>query len=74
MHSKFSTPFSSGDYTPNIDPESGEWILNERDIEYISIGAGLLGSGGGGSPYVGKLRALKQLKSGKRIRVIAPER
>ncbi|XP_041468629.1 uncharacterized protein LOC121418693 [Lytechinus variegatus] len=62
------------DYQPHIDPSTGEWIVSERDIEYITIGAGLLGSGGGGSPYMGKLRALKQLRSGKRIRIIAPER
>lgn len=62
------------DYQPHVDPATGEWIISERDIEYITIGAGLLGSGGGGSPYMGKLRALKQLRSGKRIRVIAPER
>eukprot|EP00057_Strongylocentrotus_purpuratus_P003173 XP_003726086.2 PREDICTED: uncharacterized protein LOC100893531 [Strongylocentrotus purpuratus] len=62
------------DYQPHVDSVTGEWIISERDIEYITIGAGLLGSGGGGSPYMGKLRALKQLRSGKRIRVIAPER
>eukprot|EP00057_Strongylocentrotus_purpuratus_P005256 XP_003730533.1 PREDICTED: uncharacterized protein LOC100888780 [Strongylocentrotus purpuratus] len=62
------------DYQPHVDSATGEWIISERDIEYITIGVGLLGSGGGISPYLGKLRALKQLRSGKRIRVIAPER
>ena len=42
--------FSSPDYTPNIDPESGEWILTERDIEYISIGGGATWIWGRGKP------------------------
>ena len=52
----------------------GEWVLSEFDVECISIGAGILGSGGGGSPYLGKLKALKALKEGKQIRVANPVR
>ena len=32
-------------------------LLNEKDIDYIAIGASLLGSGGGGDPKIGKLLA-----------------
>ncbi|XP_033124834.1 uncharacterized protein LOC117123108 isoform X2 [Anneissia japonica] len=59
---------------PAVDKETGEWHLSEYDIECISVGAGILGCGGGGSPYLGRLHAMKLLKQGKKIRVIAPER
>ena len=59
---------------PYIDPETGDWLLNEFDIECIAIGAGIMGCGGGGSPYLGRLKALELLKAGKEIRVIHPNR
>ncbi|XP_071787711.1 uncharacterized protein [Asterias amurensis] len=59
---------------PNVDPITGEWLLSEYDVECIAIGAGILGCGGGGSPNLGRLNALKILKEGKKIRVIAPTR
>ena len=33
------------------------WSITESDIESIAIGGGILGTGGGGNPYVGQLRA-----------------
>ncbi|MCH7626701.1 MAG: DUF917 family protein, partial [Chloroflexi bacterium] len=33
------------------------WQLVEDDLESIAIGAGILGTGGGGNPYIGRLRA-----------------
>ncbi|ESO90858.1 hypothetical protein LOTGIDRAFT_122683 [Lottia gigantea] len=59
---------------PYIDPGTGEWILNAWDIECIVLGAGIFGCGGGGSPYLGRLRCLSALKRGKKLRVITPER
>lgn len=59
---------------PNIDPATGDWLLSEFDVECIAIGAGILGCGGGGSPYVGKLRTLNLLRMGKEIRIIHPDR
>lgn len=59
---------------PHLDPASGDWILNKFDIECIAIGAGIMGCGGGGSPYIGRLRALELLKKGKEIRVIHPNK
>lgn len=32
-------------------------LLTEQDIDYISMGASVLGSGGGGDPKVGRLLA-----------------
>lgn len=49
------------------------WCITERDLETISVGAAVLGAGGGGNPYVGRLRARESLRSGKRISVIAPD-
>jgi len=33
------------------------WQIDEAALESISIGAGILGTGGGGNPYIGMLRA-----------------
>ncbi|XP_005109931.1 uncharacterized protein LOC101854605 [Aplysia californica] len=59
---------------PYIDRESGEWILSEYDIECIAVGAGIYGCGGGGSPHMGRLRAFASIRSGKRMRVVNPDR
>jgi len=45
-------------------------ILTESDIEALAIGAAILGTGGGGSPYIGKLRCLQELRRGRRMAVI----
>lgn len=47
------------------------WSLTEEDVEKISIGAAILGCGGGGNPYLGKLRVFDQLRQGKNIDVIS---
>jgi DUF917 family protein len=44
--------------------------LTESDIEALAIGAALLGCGGGGSPYIAKLRCLQELRSGRRITIV----
>lgn len=49
---------------------SDEWFLNCYDVEAIAIGAGILGCGGGGSPYLAKIRAKQQLRNGKKLRII----
>lgn len=59
---------------PYIDPASGDWILNEFDVECIALGAGIMGCGGGGSPYIGRLKALEVIKKGKEIRIIHPDK
>lgn len=49
------------------------WQIDKDSLESIVIGAGILGTGGGGNPYVGKLSARKLLREGHRIEVIALE-
>lgn len=39
-------------------------------LEALAIGAGILGTGGGGNPRVGMLTALQHVKAGARIRVV----
>jgi uncharacterized protein len=49
------------------------WTLTEADIDRIALGAGILGTGGGGSPYLGSLMAKAQLRLGLAIRVMQPD-
>ncbi|MBS4197204.1 DUF917 domain-containing protein [Lederbergia citri] len=44
--------------------------LNEEDIENIAIGAAVLGTGGGGDPYIGKMMALSAIKKYGPVQVI----
>lgn len=46
------------------------WDLTYEDIERIAIGAGILGTGGGGNPYRGKIRAQLNLEQGCRLTVV----
>ncbi|MDB4895143.1 MAG: hypothetical protein JWN15_1405, partial [Firmicutes bacterium] len=46
------------------------WQVTPADVEAIAIGAGILGTGGGGNPYLGKLQLLRQLKAGRTVTVI----
>jgi DUF917 family protein len=39
-------------------------------LEALALGAAILGTGGGGNPYIGRLRATQLLKAGFRIRVL----
>jgi DUF917 family protein len=43
------------------------------DLERLAIGAGILGTGGGGNPYLGKLHAQRLLREGKTITVVDPD-
>ena len=44
--------------------------LREEDIEGIAVGAAVLGSGGGGDPYVGKLMAKQAIRAHGPVRLI----
>lgn len=46
------------------------YILKESDLLPLSIGAALLGTGGGGNPYVGMLRTRELLRKGAEVKVI----
>jgi DUF917 family protein len=47
------------------------WALQPDDLESIAIGAGILGTGGGGNPYLGKLKARRLLRTGHRVEVMS---
>ncbi len=49
------------------------WRLTEDHLESIAIGAGILGTGGGGNPYVGMLRAREALRRYGSVDVLTPE-
>jgi DUF917 family protein len=46
------------------------WQVDADALESIAIGAGILGTGGGGNPYLGKLKARRLLREGRTIEVI----
>jgi DUF917 family protein len=47
------------------------WNVTAEMLDALAIGAGILGTGGGGNPYLGKLEALQQLKAGRTIDVVS---
>lgn len=49
------------------------WQVNEDNLESIAIGAGILGTGGGGNPYIGQLRARQAIRKHGPVTVLAPE-
>jgi DUF917 family protein len=46
------------------------WNLTHDDVERIAIGAGILGTGGGGNPYRGKVRARLLLDQGYPLTIV----
>jgi len=49
------------------------FLLDERKIDALEIGAAILGTGGGGNPYIGKLRAREALRQGFKMRIVPLE-
>ncbi|MQG18193.1 MAG: DUF917 domain-containing protein [SAR202 cluster bacterium] len=47
------------------------WTIENDSIESISIGAGILGSGGGGNPYMGMLRAKEMIRKYGPVNVLS---
>ncbi len=47
--------------------------LSASDIEALAVGAWILGTGGGGSPYLGLLNMRRLYAEGRRVRMIQPE-
>lgn len=60
-----------GSYKPEVVDR--QWYLSEPDLEFISIGCYILGTGGGGSPYQHFLRLRELKRSGAILRVISPQ-
>jgi DUF917 family protein len=49
------------------------WQIDEDALESISIGAGILGTGGGGNPYIGMLRARELVRANGPVSVLGLE-
>ena len=49
------------------------WQATENELESIAIGAGILGTGGGGNPYIGQLRARQAIRKWGTVNVLAPD-
>ena len=49
------------------------WKANEDNLEAIAMGAGILGTGGGGNPYIGQLRARQAIKEHGPVTVVDAE-
>ncbi|ABW02641.1 DUF917 domain-containing protein [Caldivirga maquilingensis] len=47
------------------------FVLNKQDVEDLVVGAAILGTGGGGDPYIGKLMVLQELERGRKIEVVS---
>lgn len=47
-----------------------ETFLHEEDLEAIALGAPILGTGGGGDPYIGKLIARQAMSGSRKVRMI----
>lgn len=45
--------------------------IGKQEIEDIAVGAALLGTGGGGDPYIGKLMALQAIKDNGPVQVLS---
>ena len=49
------------------------WKATEEVLAPIATGAGILGTGGGGNPYIGQLRARQALRKWGPVTVLSPE-
>ena len=47
------------------------FTVDAEMLEALAIGAGILGTGGGGNPYLGKVEALQHLRAGRTIQVVS---
>ena len=48
------------------------WQVTEEDLAHIATGAGILGTGGGGNPYIGQLRARQAMRKWGPVTVLSP--
>ncbi|CAD0088404.1 unnamed protein product [Aureobasidium mustum] len=63
-------PVKTEMYRPKV--EDRVWYVSETDLDWMSTGCYILGTGGGGSPYSHMLRMRSILRDGGIIRVINP--
>jgi len=57
-------------YKPTV--KERVWYISETDLEWITIGCYILGTGGGGSPYSSMLRMRSILRAGGVVKVVNP--
>jgi uncharacterized protein len=55
-----------------LERTSSMRTITSHDLERLAIGAGILGTGGGGNPYLGKVHAQLLLNEGATITIIHP--
>ncbi|KAL0577980.1 hypothetical protein V5O48_004018 [Marasmius crinis-equi] len=64
-------------YQPTVVPSSRpgkfEWVISEVDLEWISCGCYILGTGGGGTPYPHFVRLREMMRNGAKVRIVEPE-
>ena len=63
-------PVNISTYKPKVVDRI--WYVSETDLDWMSVGCYILGTGGGGSPYSHMLRMRSLLRDGDVIRVINP--
>jgi DUF917 family protein len=49
------------------------WQVTVEDVQAIAVGAGILGAGGGGDPYLGQVQLTRLLREGRTVTVVAAE-
>jgi N-methylhydantoinase A/oxoprolinase/acetone carboxylase beta subunit len=59
------------EYKPEVVDR--QWLISETDLEFISTGCYILGTGGGGNPYQHFLRLREMKRAGATLRVISPQ-
>lgn len=70
-HAIAHTAESIASYKPEVIDR--QWFVSETDLEFISTGCYILGTGGGGSPYQHFLRLREMKRNGAVLRVIPPQ-
>ncbi|KAJ7682259.1 Hydantoinase/oxoprolinase-domain-containing protein [Mycena polygramma] len=65
-------PLDISSYKPTVNANR-EWIVSEVDLEWISTGCYILGTGGGGTPYPHFVRLREMMRKGALVRVISPD-
>lgn len=58
-------------YKPKV--VNRQWLISEVDLEFITTGCYILGTGGGGNPYQHFLRLREMKRAGAILRVISPQ-
>eukprot|EP01083_Nonionella_stella_P317329 1154758_1 len=58
------------EYKRDLSADGKIWTLSSRDIDYLSIGCGVVGTGGGGSTRPFDILCKKYIESGHKVRIV----